>query len=152
MRERKAAVIVSIIIAAFLLCFLPLWITVGIFLQFVKNVDVPAEVILGATCTMFVSSVCNPIIYAIRKNDFIAGVKKVFRRVGLCGSSNDIDNNVIGNHGTEAFSSTPAAALATGHQHEGSNGSTVRYRPWGDRLDLQRHRLSPVPQMVEELE
>ena len=46
MRERKAAVDVSIIIAAFLLCFLPFWITV-ICVQFVKSVEVP---VLLAPC------------------------------------------------------------------------------------------------------
>ena len=69
MRERKAAVDVSIILAAFLLCFLPSWFT-GLCRQFVKSPKVPAEVILSTTCIFFVSSLCNPIIYSIRKKRF----------------------------------------------------------------------------------
>ncbi len=90
MRERKAAVDVSIIIAAFLVCFLPGWIT-GICRQFVKSTKVPAEVILSTTCIFFVRSLCNPIIYSVRKREFRTGVKKVFKRMGVCRSSNDIN-------------------------------------------------------------
>lgn len=82
MNERKAAVDVSVIIAAFLLCFLPGWI-VGLCRQFVKNVKIPAEVTLSTTCIFFVSSVCNPIIYSIRKREFRTRVKNLFRRVGV---------------------------------------------------------------------
>ncbi|XP_078382201.1 octopamine receptor beta-1R-like [Oculina patagonica] len=91
-RERKAAVDVSIIIAAFLLCFFPVWIT-GLCRQFVKSTKVPAEVILSTNCIFLVSSLCNPIIYSIRKEDFRAAVMKVLRRMGACRSSNDIHAN-----------------------------------------------------------
>ena len=81
MKERRAAVDVSIIIAAFLLCFFPLCIT-GIYRQFVKSIKVPVEVVLATSSIFSSSSLCNPIIYCIRKNDFRRGVKKVFRRIG----------------------------------------------------------------------
>ncbi|XP_078384169.1 octopamine receptor beta-1R-like [Oculina patagonica] len=93
MRERKAAVDVSIIIAAFLLCYLPAWIT-GICRQFVKSIKVPAEVILATACIFIFSSVCNPIIYSIRKKEFRTGVKNVLKRMGACRCSNDINDNV----------------------------------------------------------
>lgn len=154
MKERRAAVDVSIIIAAFLLCFLPVWIT-GICRQFVKSMKVPAEVVLAAACIFFSSSLCNPIIYCIRKNDFRRGVKKVFRRIGLCRSSNDIDNNVIGMNNlrfgvnlvtaSSQPCSTPAKALSTGHEDKGSYGSIER-----ERLNFQRRRLSPIPGIVDE--
>ena len=123
MSEWKAAVDVSIIIAAFLLCFLPTWIT-GLCRQFVQSINVPAEAILVTSCIFGASSVCNPIIYSIRKGDFRTGVKKVLRRIGVCGISNDIGNNVIAmnnarfgpNLGTVASTLTPAVALATQHQ------------------------------------
>lgn len=68
-QERKAAVDVSIIIATFLLCYLPGWFT-GLCRQFVKSPKVPAEVILVTVCIFFVSSLCNPIICSIRKREF----------------------------------------------------------------------------------
>ena len=121
--ERKAAVDVSIIIAAFLVCFLPGWF-VGIFRRFVRSMVVPVEVVQITSCLFFTSTVCNPIIYSVWKRDFQVGVKNVFRRIGLCASSNDMDNNVIAmnnlrfiaNHGTQVFFAKPASALATQHQ------------------------------------
>ena len=92
--ERKAAVDVAIIIAAFLLCYLPTWI-VGFFRQLVKSVEVPAEAALVTPCIFMVNSLCNPIIYAIRKREFRSGVKNVLRRFRFGRSSNDVKNNVI---------------------------------------------------------
>ena len=117
-REWKAAVDVSITIAAFLLCFLPGWV-VGIFRQFFRGIDVPAEVVLVTTCIFFLSSLCNPIIYSIRKREFRAGVKKVLRRIRLCGSSSVVDSNgiAVSNSrfvailGTEASNLKPDAAM-----------------------------------------
>ena len=90
-RERKVAVDVSIIIAAFVLCYLPVWI-IGLCRHFLKSTDeIPPEAIVTTNCIFFVSSLCNPIIYSIRKRDFRAGVKNVSRRIGInCGISNDI--------------------------------------------------------------
>ncbi|XP_078384254.1 octopamine receptor beta-1R-like [Oculina patagonica] len=83
--ERKAAVDVCIIIVAFMVCFLPSW-TVGICRQFLKSSEVPAEFTLVTPLIFFFSTLCNPIIYSIRKRDFRAAVKNVFRRMGVCGS------------------------------------------------------------------
>ncbi|KAJ7325656.1 hypothetical protein OS493_029525 [Desmophyllum pertusum] len=95
-RERKASIDVSIIIAAFVLCFLPGWIT-GLCRQFARSTTVPTEAILTTTCIFFVSSLCNPIIYSIRKRDFRTGVKNVLRRMGIYRSSNDtISDDVRG--------------------------------------------------------
>ena len=90
LRERKAAVDISIIIAAFLLCCISAWIT-GLCRQFITSFKVPAEVILVTACIFMSSFLCNPIIYSIRKRGFRTGVKNVFRRIGICGSSNEID-------------------------------------------------------------
>ena len=122
--ERKAAVDVSIIIAAFLVCFVPGWV-VGICRKFIKSTEVPAKAVWITSSIFVVSSLCNPIIYSIGKRDFRAGVKNVLRRIGLGGSLNDMDNNVItmnnlrfsANPGTVAFTLTLAAALATQHQN-----------------------------------
>ena len=89
-QERKAAVDVSIIIAAFLLCYLPGWFT-GLCRQFVKSPKVPAEVILVTACIFFVSSLCNPIIYSIRKREFRKRIKNIFRRIGIYSRSNEIN-------------------------------------------------------------
>lgn len=79
----------------------------------------------------------------------------MFRRIGLCRSPNDIDNNVIGMNNlrfgvdlVRASSqpcSTPAEALSTGHEDKGSYGSIER-----ERLNFQRRRLSPIPGIVDE--
>ena len=153
MKERRAAVDVSIIIATFLLCFLPFWIT-GICRQFVKSIKVPAEVALATACIFFASALCNLIIYSIRKKDFRSGVKKVLRRIGFCRSSNDIDNNVIGMNNlrfgvnlvtaSSQPCSTPPEALATGHQDKGGYGNMA-----GDRLNFQIRGLSPIPEIAD---
>ena len=90
LRDRKAAVDVTIITAAFLVCFIPFWVT-GICRLFVPGIDVPAEVDLATTCIFFLSTICNPIIYSIRKREFRNVVKKMFRRIGVCQGSNQND-------------------------------------------------------------
>ena len=89
-RERKAAVDIIIIIAAFLTCCISAWIT-GICRRFITSFKVPAEVILVTACILMSSFLCNPNIYSIRKREFRTGVKNVFRQIGICGSSNEID-------------------------------------------------------------
>ena len=154
MSEWKAAIDVSIIIAAFLLCFLPTWIT-GLCRQFVQGINVPAEAVLISTCIFIASSVCNPIIYSVRKRDFRTGVKAMFRRIGVFGSSNNIDNNVIAinnlrfgaNLGTEAAPSTPTAAITTQHQ-DGRSPVTMRTAP----PNLRTNCLSLILEVAEELD
>ena len=90
--KRRAAVDVSIIIAAFLLCYLPFCI-VDFLRLFVQSVEVPAEVVLVTACIFIFSSLCNPIVYSIRKREFRVGVKNVFWQIGLCGSDNDMFTN-----------------------------------------------------------
>ena len=80
LRDHKAAVDVTIITAAFLVRFLPLWVT-GICRQFVPGIDVPAEA----------STISYPIIYSVRKREFRSAVKKMFGRIGVCQDSNDND-------------------------------------------------------------
>ena len=92
--ERKAASDVSIIIVAFLLCFLPSWV-VGMFRRYVSSIKVPAEFVLVTLCVFLLSSLYNPIIYSIRKREFRKGVEKVLRRIRLCKRFDDIPNNFI---------------------------------------------------------
>ena len=150
--ERKAAIDDSIIIAAFLLCYLPTWV-VGLSRHFVKNIEVPAQAVLVTSCIAFVSSLCNPIIYSIRERQFRRAVNNVFRRIGLYESSNDIDNNVIGmnnlrfgmNPGTDISTSTSATAIVVQHQgHRRLNGSTGR-----TGVSFQRRYLSPIPEISD---
>ena len=122
--ERKAALDVSIIIAAFMLCFLPTWI-VGLSVQFVV---VPSESILVTYCIFTFSSVCNPIIYSIRKRDFRTAVKKTFLQMRIAPQTNpsDIDNSVTGmssltssvNHSTVTSTPTAVVVLANHLQEE----------------------------------
>ena len=137
MSERKAAVDVCIIIAAFMMCFLPVWI-VGICRQFVKSIKVPAKLLFLTNAIFCASSLCNPIVYSIRKRDFRTGVKKVLRRIGVCGNSNGIKDNEIGmtnfafGHDlhTGIFTARPTAEQATQHPQLLSislnNGTTLR--------------------------
>ena len=90
LRDRKAAVDVTIIIAAFLVCFLPFWVT-GICRLFVPGIDVPGEADLATACIFFFSTICNPIIYSIRKREFRSAVKRMFRRIGVRQDSNQND-------------------------------------------------------------
>ena len=128
MKERKAAVDITIIIYAFVVCFLPAYIVV-ILRHFVK---MSAEVVLIKTCVFTASSICNPIIYSIRKRDFRTGLKNVLRRIGLFENSINISNEVIemknvrigANLAEEDSRSKPAATQATRYQDERLSGST----------------------------
>ena len=90
-REYKAAADVSIVIAAFLACYLPAWIVV-ICRQFV---EIPANAILLVNAIFFLSSVLNPIIYSFRKREFRNAVYTRWRWLKLCGSPNYPQNNTI---------------------------------------------------------
>ena len=92
-KERKASVDVVVIIAAFLFCFFPLWV-VNLLRKYATSIHVPPYLILGAKCMYVVSSVCNTIIYSIRKREFRAAVRQIFSRLGLIGSSQN-DNDVF---------------------------------------------------------
>ena len=126
-RTERKALDVSIIIAAFVLCFLPTWI-VGLCLQIVKSTIIPSEAILVTNCIFTFSSVCNPIIYSIRQRDFRTAVKKTFLRIQIAPQSNphDIDNSVTGirsltcsaNHSAVASTSTAVVELANQLQDE----------------------------------
>ncbi|KAL9989159.1 hypothetical protein ACROYT_G003676 [Oculina patagonica] len=150
MRDRKAAVDITIIITAFLLCFLPSYI-VGLLRHFVKSTSVPAEVILLTSSIFIVSSLCNPIIYSIRKRDFRAGVRNVLRRFGLCtcGNSNKViamnDLGFRATLATEAITSTPIAAFGIQDQHGQLHAQESTGRT---RLNFQ-NRLSPISELIE---
>ena len=88
--DRKAAIDVAIVIAAFLVCLLPGW-GMSICQKLVTSIDVPAGVVLAANCIFFLSAICNPIIYSIRKREFRDAVKKMLRRIGVCQDSNSND-------------------------------------------------------------
>ena len=94
--ERRAALDVSIIIAAFVLCFLPTWI-MNICLWFFKSI-VPSEAVLVTYCIFTFSSVCNPIIYSIRKRDFRRAVKNLLLGLWIAPQTNpsDMENRVTG--------------------------------------------------------
>ena len=81
--ERKAAFDVIIIITAFLLSYLPTWI-VGFCRQHIKSIEVSAPVILVTSSIVAVNSLCNPIIYSIRKREFRTAMKNLFRRIRRC--------------------------------------------------------------------
>ncbi|XP_078384173.1 octopamine receptor beta-1R-like [Oculina patagonica] len=148
--ERKAAVDVCIIIAAFMACFLPAWI-VGICRQ-LKNLDVPAKLVLGTSTIFHSSALCNPIIYSIRKREFRAAVKNVFRRMGVFGSLNNTISNENGlnnftlraNLSTETSTARPTAPQEAQGYDERFPGNTGR-----TELTFPRGRLSPILEITE---
>ena len=125
--ERKAAFDVSIIIAAFLLCFLPTWI-VGLYVRFFNSTNVPSKVVLVTYCIFTFSSLCNPIVYSIPKRDCRTAVKKTFLRTRIAPQTNpsDIGNSAAGintltcsaSHDTVSPTSTSVVVLANHFQDE----------------------------------
>nr|XP_058963127.1 trace amine-associated receptor 1-like [Pocillopora verrucosa] len=98
-KDRKAAFDVCIIIAAFVICFLPEW--TDFVLRNYFTVEFPPEVTQTTRCIYYISSVTNPIIYSVRKREFRGGVKRTLKRIGgLCAvlfpSGTD---NAVGAHG-----------------------------------------------------
>ena len=151
-RERKAAIDVIIIIAAFLLCNLPMWI-VRVTHHFNESIKVPSEAVMAALAIFMANCLCNPIIYSIRKRDFRARVKTLFRRIGLRGNSVDVYNNenvrsnsrFEANHHTRSSTSLSAQGLPTQHRDERLNGGMEL-----TRLNFQRFRLSSIVEIDEE--
>ena len=94
-KERRASFDVFIIIAAFLICFLPLWV-VSFCRQYATRIKVSCQVVLLSNCLFFVSSLCNSIIYSIRKKEFRDAVKKMFSRMRLFVRHNENDVIAIG--------------------------------------------------------
>ncbi|KAL9954383.1 hypothetical protein ACROYT_G041912 [Oculina patagonica] len=150
-RERKAAVDVCIIIAAFMVCYLPFW-TVGMCRQFRNSSEVPAEFVFVSNVIYSISALCNPIIYSIRKREYRAGIKNVFRRIGVCESPINPQNNEIGmkdftsraNCSTGKSSGRQTAAQATQNQGERFYGSTGR-----SEVTFQKSRLSPIQEITD---
>ena len=74
--EGKAARDVMIIISAFVLCYLPLWIIV----VYRAAGGTPAvEAILSIHWLYSLNMVCNPIIYSVRKRDFRERLRKMLK-------------------------------------------------------------------------
>ena len=95
-RELKAVVDVAIVIAVFTFCFLPGW-ALSVSRLYYENVPVAA--ILTTRCIFAASSVCNPLIYSIRKREFRSGVKMVLRRIGRAfGISFGTDSTIVVNN------------------------------------------------------
>ena len=97
-KDRKAAVDVCIVMAAFMICYLPEW--TDFVLHYFFKVEFPPEVTQTTRCIYYISSVTNPIIYSVRKREFRGGVKRTLKRiVGLCAIlfASGADN-VIGVH------------------------------------------------------
>ena len=147
-RDRKAAIDVAIIITAFLLCFLPGWI-MGICRQFFPEINVPDEVVLATTCIFFLSSLCNPIIYSIRKKEFRAAIRKMLSRIGVCRLSHGNDNGKVvrfcANLESEGLSTT-TVKLAT----RDLDGGCIYLETKGRSLPkFERSSLSPIEEISD---
>lgn len=128
--DRKAAVDVSLVVDAFLACFIPLWI-VGVCRQIMKVVPILSVKITNAI--FFVSFMANPIIYSDRKQAFQESVKNMMRRIRFrCGSNSSNGNEIVANQPrcltrpngeTSAISITSRPDVSTGSS--ALNGKTV---------------------------
>ena len=74
--EGKAARDVVIIISAFVLCYLPLWIMA---MYRAAGGTVAVEAILSTHWLYSLSTVCNPIIYSVRKREFRKTLRKMLK-------------------------------------------------------------------------
>lgn len=154
-RERKAAVDITIIVAAFLLCLFPRYI-VRLFRLFWKFVKVPAEAVQVSSSVFLISSLCNPIIYSVRKREFRIGVKNLLRRSGLWKFQGDYNDEFIAMNNLRFPRCIPdrnvmhQEAPSTNHASEDQHRSAM----FVSMMELTRlkfeSRLSPIPENAEE--
>jgi len=76
LKEGKAARDVAIIISAFVFCYLPLWIMA---MYRAAGGTVAAEAILSIHWLYSLSTVCNPILYSVRKREFRKTLRKMLK-------------------------------------------------------------------------
>ena len=77
-QEHRAAIDVFIVVGAFLLLFLPLWVS-GIARRFLSKDGLDASLYLIPNDFTLASAVCNPFIYATRKRQFRRAMLSVLR-------------------------------------------------------------------------
>ena len=151
-KDRKAAVDVCIIIAAFVICYLPEW--TDFVLRNYFEVEFPPEVTQTTRCIYYISSVTNPIIYSVRKREFRGAVKRTLRRIGgLCAISfASGTDNIIGVHDLRltptripCIAESKAAQVA---QNKNSLDSRTLNVPRGIEMNLQRCH-PPTEEIVE---
>lgn len=152
-RERKAAVDI-IIVAAFWLCFFPMYI-VRLFRLFWKFGKVPAEAVQVSSSVFLISSLCNPIIYSVRKREFRIGVKNLLRRAGPWKFQGDHTDEFIAMNNLRFPRSIPGrnvthhAAPLTDHASEDQHRSMFVSMMGLNRLKFEC-RLLPIPENAEE--
>lgn len=153
-RERKAAVDIIIIVATFWLCFFPMYI-IRLFRLFWKFVKVPAEAVQVSSFVFLISSLCNPIVYSVRKREFRMGVKNLFRRSGLWKFQGGHTDEFIAMNNLRFQCSIPGrnvmhhVAPLTDHATEDQHRSMFVPVMGLTRLKFES-RLSPIPENAEE--
>ena len=80
-KEHRAAMDVLIVVGAFLLLFLPLWVS-GIARRFLSKDDLDESFYMIPNDFTFASAVCNPFIYATRKRQFRQAMRSILRCKG----------------------------------------------------------------------
>ena len=154
--ERKAAVDVTIIISAFLVCYVPYWFA-GLYRLHIESSKFPAEAIIVVNCIFLANTGCNPIIYSIRKRDFRAGVKNIWGRIcEMCRAClNDIrETEVITDNFRSLFifrgevftvRTTTAPALEQRNKELQNNGGVKQFAVRLYRSDLSSIEEVPEP-------
>ena len=153
-RERKAAVDIIIVVAAFWLCFFPMYIA-RLFRLFWKFGKVPAEAVQVSSSVFLISSLCNPIIYSVRKREFRLGMKNLLRRSGLWKFQGDHSDEFIAMNNLRFPRCIPdrnvmhQEAPSTDHSSEDQHRSMFVSVMRLTRLKFES-RLSPIPENAEE--
>jgi len=80
-RERKAGITLGLLIVAFALCWILMW--VSNFLMALK-IKVPRSVFNAALLLGTVNNGINPIIYAVRNAEFQQCFKNICKRISNC--------------------------------------------------------------------
>ena len=76
-KECKAARDVLVVLIAFLVCFLPMWIR-GLY-RAITGEPHSQMVLLCVMCVYDTTAICNPIIYSVRKKEFRKSVRNLFK-------------------------------------------------------------------------
>ena len=146
-KDRKAAVDVCIIIAAFVICYLPEW--TDFVLRNYFEVEFPPEVTQTTRCIYYISSVTNPIIYSVRKREFRGAVKRTLRRIGgLCAISfASGTDNIIGVHDLRLTPTRIPCIAESRAAQVGQNKNSLNV-PKGIEMNLQKCH-PPKEEIVE---
>ena len=78
-REKKAAIVLSIVVGAFIICWLPYFTAVLIYAASSGRIMASSQTFVAFSWIGWMNSIINPIIYTIFTKDFRKGFKKILK-------------------------------------------------------------------------